>query len=131
MRTYTNDYIIYRYADLLLMMAEAKVLLGENPATEINAVRQRAYGTAYNAATDAFPNQPGDANAKDAILEERYLEFIMEGKRWLDLRRFGDSYVFKFTNITAAEAYKVLWPVDRNTLTNNKLLDQSPGYPKF
>jgi hypothetical protein len=130
-RSYTNDYIIYRFADLLLMMAEAKVLLGENPAAEINVVRQRAFGTAYNAATDAFPNRPGDNNAKDAILEERYLEFIMEGKRWLDLRRFGDSYVFKFTNITSAEAYKVLWPVDRNTLTNNKLLEQSPGYPKF
>ena len=130
-RAYTNDYIIYRHADLLLMLAEAKVLLGENPAAEINAVRQRAFGTAYVAATDAFPNQPVDANAKDAILEERYLEFIMEGKRWLDLRRFGDSYVFKFTNITAAEAYKVLWPVDRTTLTNNKLLEQTPGYPKF
>jgi len=130
-RTYTNDYIIYRFADLLLMMAEAKVLLGENPAAEINAVRQRAYGSAYVAATDAFPNRPGDSNAKDAILEERYFEFIMEGKRWLDLRRFGDSYVFRFTNITSAEAYKVLWPVDRNTLTNNKLLEQTPGYPKF
>lgn len=130
-RAYTNDFIIYRFADLLLMMAEAKVLLGENPAAEINAVRQRAYGSAYVAATDAFPNRPGDSNVKDAILEERYFEFIMEGKRWLDLRRFGDSYVFKFTNITSAEAYKVLWPVDRNTLTNNKLLEQSPGYPKF
>jgi hypothetical protein len=130
-RTLTNDYIIYRHADLLLMLAEAKVLLGENPAAEINAVRQRAFGPAYVPATDAFPNQPIDANAKDAILEERYLEFIMEGKRWLDLRRFGDSYVFRFTTIPPSEAYKVLWPVDRNTLTNNKLLEQTPGYPKF
>jgi hypothetical protein len=94
-------------------------------------VRQRAFGPAYVPATDAFPNQPIDANAKDAILEERYLEFIMEGKRWLDLRRFGDSYVFRFTTIPPSEAYKVLWPVDRNTLTNNKLLEQTPGYPKF
>ena len=130
-RVFTNDYPVYRYADLLLMLAEAKVLLGENPAAEINAVRQRAYGSAYNAATDAYPNRPIDANAKDAILEERYFEFIMEGKRWLDLRRFGDSYVYKFTNITPAEAYKLLWPVDRTTLTNNKLLEQTPGYARF
>lgn len=130
-RNYTNDYIIYRFADLLLMLAEAKVLLGESPATEINLVRSRAYGAAYVAATDAFPRQAGDADAKEAILKERYLEFIMEGKRWLDLRRFGDTYVFKYTNIKATDAYKVLWPIDRSTLTNNKLLEQTPGYPAF
>jgi hypothetical protein len=130
-RTYTNDYIIYRHAELLLFLAEAKVLLGEDPSAEMNAVRSRAYGTAYNAATDAWGKQAIDASPRDAILEERYLEFIMEGKRWLDLRRMGDSYVFKYTNITSAEAYKVLWPVDRATLTNNKLLEQTPGYPKF
>jgi hypothetical protein len=130
-RTYTNDFIIYRHADCLLLLAEAKVLLGENPATEINLVRARAFGAAYVPATDAYPNQPIDTDAKEAILEERYLEFIMEGKRWLDLRRMGDNYVFKYTNILPAEAYKVLWPVDRNTLTNNKALEQTPGYPKF
>jgi len=113
------------------MLAEAKLLLGESPAAEINLVRARAYGTAYVGATDAFPNQAGDADAKEAILKERYLEFIMEGKRWLDLRRFGDTYVFKYTTVKAPEAYKVLWPIDRATLTNNKLLQQTPGYPAF
>jgi hypothetical protein len=131
LRAFTNDYIIYRHADLLLMLAEAKVLLGESPAAEINLVRSRAYGAGYVAATDAFPNQAGDADAKEAILKERYLEFIMEGKRWLDLRRFGNSYIFKYTSVKASEAYKVLWPIDRTTLTNNKLLEQTPGYPAF
>ncbi|HLO82304.1 MAG TPA: SusD family outer membrane lipoprotein NanU [Chitinophagaceae bacterium] len=130
-RTYTNDYIIYRYADCLLLLAEAKVLLGESPAAEINLVRARAYGTAYVPATDAYPNQPIDANAKEAILEERYHEFIMEGKRWLDLRRMGDNYVYKYTSVLPADSYKLLWPVDRATLTNNKALEQTPGYPKF
>ena len=35
-RVRCDDYPIYRYSDLLLMLAEAKVLLGEDPATEIN-----------------------------------------------------------------------------------------------
>jgi hypothetical protein len=130
-RYFTNDYIIYRYADLLLMLAEAKNLLGESPATEINLVRARAYGAAYVPATDAFPNQPGDTDVKEAILAERYCEFILEGKRWLDLRRMGDNYIYKYTSVKSTEAYKLLWPIDRTTLTNNKALEQTPGYPAF
>ncbi len=130
-RRYTNDFPIYRYADLLLLLAEAKVLLGQSPATEINLVRQRAYGANYNAALHAYPNQAIDADPKEAILEERFFEFIFEGKRWHDLRRFGDSYVFAHTTVLQSEAYKLLWPIDRNSLTNNRALNQNPGYPSF
>jgi hypothetical protein len=130
-RVYTNDYPIYRYADLLLLKAEAKVLLGQSPETEINLVRQRAFGSNYFAAVNGFPNQVIDADPKQAILQERLFEFIFEGKRWLDLRRFGDSYVFQHTNVLPTESYKVLWPIDRNSLTNNRALQQTPGYPAF
>lgn len=130
-RVHSNDYPIYRYADLLLMMAEAKILLGQSPATEINLVRARAFGSNYVAGTFGFPNQPGDTDAKQALLQERLLEFIFEGKRWYDLRRFGNSYVFQYTSVLSSEAYKVLWPVDRTSLTNNRALTQTPGYPAF
>jgi len=130
-RVFSNDFPVYRYADLLLLIAEAKVLLGQNPAAEINLVRARAFGANYNAAIQGYPNQPIDADAKKAILQERLFEFVFEGKRWLDLRRFGDSYVFDNTLVLPAEAYKLLWPVDRNSLTNNRALKQTPGYPAF
>ncbi len=130
-RTYSNDFPIYRYADLLLMIAEAKILLAQSPATEINLVRARAYGANYISAVHAFPNQAIDADAKQALLQERFYEFIFEGKRWHDLRRFGDSYVFQYTKVLPSEAYKVLWPIDRNSLTNNRALTQTPGYPAF
>ena len=123
MRQYTNDFPIYRYADLLLLQAEAKVLLGEDPSTEINAVRQRADGAAYDAAVQGYPNKVTDADPKEALLQERFYEFIFEGKRWYDLRRMGDAYVFKYTTVLPSEAYKLLWPVDRNTLTNNRALN--------
>lgn len=130
-RVFTNDFPIYRHADLLLMIAEAKILLAQSPATEINLVRARAYGANYVPAVHAFPNQPIDADAKQALLQERFYEFIFEGKRWHDLRRFGNNYVFQFTRVLPSEAYKLLWPIDRNSLTNNRGLTQTPGYPAF
>jgi hypothetical protein len=130
-RAYTNDFPVYRYADLLLLLAEAKVLLGEDPAAEINQVRQRAYGVNYNVDLHGFPNQAIDGNPMEAILEERFFEFVFEGKRWHDLRRMGDNFVYANTTVSASESYKLLWPIDRNTLTNNRELKQTPGYPLF
>jgi len=134
-RVISNDFPIYRYADLLLMIAEAKVVLAQNPATEINLVRARAYGANYIAAVHGFPNQAIDANPRNAILQERLNEFLFEGKRWYDLRRMGDSFVYavipaaQFLNTNAAG--RLLWAIDRNSLTNNRALVQNPGYAAF
>lgn len=132
-RVYTNDYPIYRYADLLLLKAEAEVALGQDPSNEINLVRARAFGANYDPAVQGYPNQAIDADPKEAILEERFHEFIFEGKRWYDLRRMDASgkYVFEYTSVPSSQPYKLLWPIDRNTLTNNPALQQTPGYPIF
>ena len=75
-----NNFPVFRYADVLLMLAEA---LGENAEAYglINQVRARAGVTPISAAT------PGTFEEK--LLYERRLEFITEGKRWADLLRFG------------------------------------------
>ena len=130
-RYYTNDFVIYRYADLLLLQAEAKVLLGEDPSAEINQVRARAYGSHYEEAVYGYPHQTIDANPYEAILQERLYEFILEGKRWYDLRRMGDNYVYEHTSVLPSESYKLLWPIDRTSLTNNRALVQTPGYTTF
>jgi hypothetical protein len=126
LRELVDDFPIYRYSDLLLLLAEAKSLLGESPATEINLVRQRAFGANYLASVHGYPNQVIDSNIDEALLQERLFEFISEGKRWYDLRRFGKEYVYKYTNITSD--HQLLWPIDKGVLTNNRALVQNPGY---
>lgn len=127
-RSMVDDYPIYRYADWLLMMAEAKMIAGEDPASEINLVRERAFGNDYNAATMGYPHQAIDVDPERALLQERRFEFMMEAQRWYDLRRFGNKYVFEYTLADKSDPRKLLWPIDKTTLTNNRELNQTPGY---
>ena len=132
-RQWYDDFIVYRYADCLLLMAEAKALLGQDITEEINAVRKRAYGENYSDAV-AYPNDKGDFYAGnkfvggdedpiEAVLKERLREMIFEGRRWYDIRLFNmtDKY-------SLATSSKLLWPIDQSTLTNNNQLKQTPGY---
>lgn len=127
-RVIDNDFPIYRYADLLLLKAEAEIALGTDPSNEINAVRARAYGASYNAATIGYPNQAIDANPREALLQERFYEFVFEGKRWYDLVRMDPAGSYVFEHTTATQAYQLLWPIDVTALTNNPKLTQTPGY---
>ncbi|UBZ05613.1 RagB/SusD family nutrient uptake outer membrane protein [Salegentibacter mishustinae] len=74
------NFIVFRYADVLLMLAEA---LGESPEAYglINEVRNRA------GLEDIDENSPGTFDEK--LLHERQLELAFENHRWPDLRRFG------------------------------------------
>lgn len=123
---FNNDYPVFRYADVLLLLAEAKAKLGEDPSAEINAIRLRAYGAGYT------PYVNGSATANiNAILEEYLKEFIAEGKRWWALRRAGDSYAYANLNPTyfsPASTAKFLLPLSQAMLTADPLLAQTLGY---
>ncbi len=128
-RIFENDVPIYRYADVVLLLAEVKNLLGEDPSGEINQIRARAYGANYVVATHAYVNGTKLANT-NAILNERYKEFIGEGKRWWDLRRAGNSFVFSNVSyLSPANEYKLLLPITSDMIGRNPLLVQTPGYP--
>ena len=88
-RYLANDYILYRYADVVLLKAEAKNALGQDPSEDINLVRKRAYGSNFN--SHVFVRGSKDQN-DDAILKERLFELALEGKRWWDLVRFGKAF---------------------------------------
>ena len=120
---------LYRYADVLLMLAEAKNMLGEDPSTEINAVRKRAYGS--NTAP-VYVNSTKDNNTK-AILDERLKEFAGEGKRWWDLQRAGSKWVFQeVATMNAApisgDARKIYLPITQGMIDRDPNLKQTEGY---
>ena len=123
---FNNDFPIYRYADVLLLLAEAKTKLGEDPSVEINQIRQRAYGSGANVYTNG-----SITSNMDAILEEYLREFIGEGKRWWALRRAGDEFVYKnikSTYLSPTSTAKLLLPISTSMLNNDPLLTQTPGY---
>lgn len=123
---YNNDYPVYRFADVLLLLAEAKAKLGEDPSAEINAIRARAYG----AAAPLFTNGT-IADNMNAILEEGLREFIGEGRRWWALRRAGDAYVYaaiKPAYLSPATVAKLELPISAGMLANDPLLLQTEGY---
>ena len=127
-RIFENDVPLYRYADVVLLLAEAKNLLGEDPSAEINQIRQRALGANYDPTTDAYVNSTTTANA-NAILNERYKEFIGEGKRWWDLRRAGNSFVIDNVSfLNPGDEFKLLLPITQDMIGRNPLLKQTPGY---
>lgn len=125
-REFADDIILYRYADVLLMKAEAKNALGLDPSPEINMVRQRAYGTSFNAYV--FVNGTQSEN-DDAILKERLLELVIEGKRWWDLVRFDKVFeLVPSLQGRAGEEYLLLFPISDRVLALETKTEQNPGY---
>lgn len=125
-RIFASDVILYRYADLLLMKAEAKNALGQDPSEEINQVRQRAYGPAFE--NHVFVNGTKEQN-DEAILQERLFELVYEGKRWWDLLRFDKAFELVPTlNAQSGKDYLKLFPIANSVLSLEPLVEQNPGY---
>lgn len=87
-----NDVLILRYADILLMYAEAKIELGEidqSVLDAINSVRARAYGVPVSQVAD-YPeiSTTDQSELREVLRRERRVEFVTEGLRYMDLIRW-------------------------------------------
>lgn len=112
-----NDIAFFRYADILLMKAEALYQTGDQgqALALINQIRERSNATPLNSLT------------LDEILDERGRELAFEMQRRRDLIRFGkftDPWEFK----EASEDFRNLFPIPRNAIDANPNLSQNPGY---
>ena len=98
--------IVFRYADVLLMRAEALAQLGQTAEAIalVNTVRERAANMAVNSVVSNYPNKYGvhyavgkynGSYSKDQAMKiikmERRLELAMECERFFDLVRWGDA----------------------------------------
>lgn len=125
-RVFLSDPIIYRYADVLLMRAEAKNALGMDPSAEMNIIRERAYGA--NFTNHVFVSGTREENDA-AILQERLFELIYEGKRWWDLVRFGKAFeLVPSLQGREDEQHLLLFPIANTVLSLEPLVEQNPGY---
>lgn len=124
-----TDHIIIRFADVVLKYAEALNENGQTPEaiTQLNRIRSRA-GLAATTATS-------QADVRAAIRQERRFELVGEGKRWLDLRRYGTAVevmnaFFSSNNagVTINDNNLVL-PIPQSQIdTDPDFIEQNPGY---
>jgi hypothetical protein len=109
-----NDYVLYRYADVLLMKSEAMVRDGQDGDAPLKEVRDRV-GASTRPATLAN------------ILKERMLELSWEGFRRQDLIRFG-QYNKAVMDRPASDPYRKVFPIPFAVVELNTNLTQNPKY---
>ncbi len=135
-----NLFPVYRYADCLIMYAEASCRVASKPTEEgveaLNMVHRRAYG--YSSATaspvDFNINDYDEDSFVDLCIKEEGYETVGEAKRWYFLKRLGKAAAQKIIRETrgidiAEKAW--LWPIPVEEMNYNSAItveDQNPGY---
>jgi len=151
-----GDWIVIRYADILLMLAEAQGNTASSLAL-INQIRTRA-GNSTIPLTAL--NVPNDQRFADSLSKERRIEFAFENVRWYDLLRFNvtmplqsqdavarlkANYAFMFPyhyskypspapTLATIQGFvtndKLLLPIPQREIDNNTklVIPQNPGY---
>lgn len=136
-----NDYPMYRYADLLMLYAEADMRV--NKATtpdameKLNMVHRRAYGKnplIPDPTVDfALASYADTTSFINLLVKEEAYEDCSEGKRWLYLKRLGvvKQVIMDIKGIAVADKH-LLWPIPTIEFDYNKAIDpatdQNPGY---
>ncbi len=139
----SNDYAVFRYADVLLMKAEALFRQGSagEALTLVNQIRARA-GVADLTTLDGVVSFDIDDDNQvipgGELFNEIGREMFAENHRRQDLIRWGmwtdlEKWLLPFYNVGdtyVTDDYTTLYPVHRDKLDANPNLTQNPGYPQ-
>lgn len=128
-----NNFMVLRYADVVLMLAETINELGyvsDGPAFDLlNQVRTRA-GLVNYSSTDL----PDQQSFREAVYLERRLELAFENHRWFDLVRTGTAVAVmnayqEDRAILVVEDFQTLFPIPQSQIDiNPDNIFQNPGY---
>jgi starch-binding outer membrane protein, SusD/RagB family len=112
-----NDYVYFRYADVLMYKAEALLRSGQAGAglDIVNQIRAKRKTSALATLTT------------DNLLAERGREFYWEGNRRTDLLRFG-KFLAAWQEKAGSGKERLLFPIPTASLASNPNLKQNPGY---
>ena len=144
----SNDWPLFRYADILLMKAESLMRSGASGAgVLVTKVRERAFkenpdkavvtdeelllGSNYDYGrrdTYSTTDDGGDDILYGRFLDELGWEFTQEGRRRQDLIRFGVFTTKSWFSHDASASYRNLYPIPQQALLTNSNLQQNAGY---
>jgi hypothetical protein len=157
--SYTDAAPIIRYAEVVLNMAEAYARKTTpdlvTSLTLLNSVRNRALADPSTQAYTAL-TLPDQSSLVKAILKERRIEFLAEGRRWSDIHRLQGDNIDPIVGIPAKRAngtpaaseytaagpytgpygvpavpyadFKFVWPIPQIEINVNPNLTQNPGW---
>lgn len=143
-KNFDNDFIVLRYADVLLMYAEClnetsgslitDVTSETSPLYWLNLVRRRSYAAAPFTAAQ-YTSQGA---LRQIIIQERWIEFPLEGQRWFDLIRTKSAKTEILKNSGSGTApvadvpdFRLIYPIPNaeiQKINNPQILPQNPGY---
>jgi hypothetical protein len=127
---------IYRFTEAFLFYAEAASMAEDGPSSlaleRLNMIKRRAYG--YDPAVVSpvdYPSGMSKDAFRDTVIQERAYEFLIERRRWYDLKRTG-----KVKEAFAAAGKVILderlfFPIPEDEINNNPAINQehqNPGY---
>lgn len=146
----SNDFPLFRYADILMMKAESALRNGDaaTAAALVTQVRQRSFTNNPALATVTAAQLQNGTSVYDyglrnhlqtthetvsdiqygRMLDELGWEFAQEGRRRQDMIRFGVFTSKSWLSHSPNGSYRTLLPLPTTALQTNKNLKQNPGY---
>lgn len=145
----SNDWPLFRYADILLMKAECLLRTGDadGSAAIVTQVRERDFksnqakavvsgvdllkGSSYDYGLRNHLNSTNEGGADikyGRFLDELGWEFNQEARRRTDMIRFGVFTKKSWLSHSPNGDYRALFPIPRTEIAKNSNLTQNPGY---
>ncbi len=122
----SNDFAIFRLADIILMKAEAQLMNGNVPGA-LATINQKINGISIRSRAN-LPDFTAAEMTPDNLLKERACELSWEGWRRNDMIRLGHYLDARTPEKAKSDDHRKLYPIPQNELLKNDYLKQNPGY---